>query len=96
MWDGVDRGNGAEKRYFNMVNLKKDRANKAHEMANLDLWKIPEWIFKNRTIKKHILLLFMIYIYWKSSCQIKWLISFYFSHEKLIKNINNFFKDSYF
>lgn len=37
MWDGVDRGNGAEKRYFNMVNSKKDKAVKAHEMATLDL-----------------------------------------------------------
>lgn len=37
MWDGVDRGNGAEKRYFNMVATKKDRATKAHEMATEDL-----------------------------------------------------------
>jgi len=39
MWDGVDRGNGAEKRYFNMVNTKKDKAAKAHEYSTLDLWR---------------------------------------------------------
>ncbi|EGR34897.1 hypothetical protein IMG5_001260 [Ichthyophthirius multifiliis] len=30
MWDGVDRGNQFEARYFDMLNKKKDRARKAH------------------------------------------------------------------
>jgi len=44
MWDGVDRGNGAEKRYFNMVNTKKDKAAKAHEYSTLDLWRKSSFV----------------------------------------------------
>ena len=39
-WDGVDRGNGYERKYFDSVNLKKSREEIGHKISALDLWVI--------------------------------------------------------
>lgn len=76
-WDGVDRGNGYERKYFDSINSKRDKEQIGHYISSLDLWYFVYSIYYCKMYKYPLILLNIIIILVNNSDYLKYNLMLY-------------------